>query len=328
MKTMIETFKTARTTFSPARAVTDTNSRVCGTPEALNLPAEAASEFVGNASHQLRAGLWLTLKYLTQTEVHTFAFSVAANAVLSFFPFMALLMTLVLRVFHSPHMYSVVAELLQANLPVAQDFIVHNLDILVRNHHGLQAVPLVMLLITSSGVFLPLEVALNQVWGFKKNRSYLANQAVSLGLAFACGILALVSIALTAGHEVALGKLFLGHTNNIVFAFIVQVVMHILASIASAAVFFLIYWLLPNGKVKPSWVLPSAIVAGVLLQCGRFGFMAALPWLDFKESYGPFYVSVTLIFWGFLSGLLLLGGAHLSTAGRIPARENPERDRF
>src|SRR5437763_2019860 len=39
-----------------------------------------------------------TLRYLTRTEAHTFAFSVAANAVLSFFPFMVLLMWLVRNV--------------------------------------------------------------------------------------------------------------------------------------------------------------------------------------------------------------------------------------
>jgi hypothetical protein len=36
--------------------------------------------------------------------------------------------------------------------------------------------------------------------------------------------------------------------------------------------------------------------------------------------YGPFSLSVSLMFWAFLSGLLLLTGAHLSAqahAGRI-----------
>ncbi len=39
-----------------------------------------------------------TVKYLLRTEVHTFAFSVAANALLSFFPFVLLLMTVIRRV--------------------------------------------------------------------------------------------------------------------------------------------------------------------------------------------------------------------------------------
>ena len=57
-----------------------------------------------------------------------------------------------------------------------------------------------MLLITSTGIFLPLEVALNRVWGFRNNRSYLGNQLISLGLVFACGSLALLSVGLTAGN--------------------------------------------------------------------------------------------------------------------------------
>ena len=44
---------------------------------------------------------WPTLHYLMKTEAHTFAFSVAANAILSFFPFMVLLMWLIRNVFHS-----------------------------------------------------------------------------------------------------------------------------------------------------------------------------------------------------------------------------------
>jgi len=46
-----------------------------------------------------------TVKYLLRTDVHTFAFSVAANSILSFFPFVVLLMTLIRRVFHSRVMY-------------------------------------------------------------------------------------------------------------------------------------------------------------------------------------------------------------------------------
>ena len=54
-----------------------------------------------------------TVKYLFRTEVHTFAFSVAANAILSFFPFVLLLLTVVRRVFHSRVMSDVITELLR-----------------------------------------------------------------------------------------------------------------------------------------------------------------------------------------------------------------------
>ncbi len=48
------------------------------------------------------------IHYLLDSEVHTFAFSVAANAILSFIPFIALLYALSDKVFNSAMMKSVV----------------------------------------------------------------------------------------------------------------------------------------------------------------------------------------------------------------------------
>jgi membrane protein len=252
-----------------------------------------------------------TVKYLMRTEVHTFAFSVAANAILSFFPFIVLMMTLIRRVFHSRVMSDVVIQLLRDYLPAGQEFVIRNLNAMVSARHQAQVVSLVILLVTSSGVFLPLEVALNRVWRFENNRSYLGNQAVSLGLAFACGVLAMLSIALTAGPVAFMQFLLRGYGVGFV-RWVGFLVMKILAIAASIGIFFLIYWLLPNGKVPARAVLPAAIIMGLLSEALKQAYILALPWLNFQEVYGPFSLSVSLMFWAFLTGLLLLAGAHLS----------------
>ena len=252
-----------------------------------------------------------TLKYLMRTEVHTFAFSVAANAILSFFPFVVLIMTVIRRVFHSRVMAEVVMQLLRDYLPAGQDFVIRNLNAMVNARHQVQMVSLVILLITSSGVFLPLEVALNRVWRFPNNRSYLGNQFISLGLAFACGVLALLSIALTAGPVAFMEFLLRGYGTGFVRV-VGFLMMKLFAIAASIAIFFLIYWLLPNGKVPARAVLPAAIIMGLLSEALKYAYIMALPWLNFQEVYGPFALSVSLMFWAFLSGLLLLAGANLS----------------
>jgi membrane protein len=256
-----------------------------------------------------------TLRYLMRTDVHTFAFSVAANAILSFFPFVVLLMTLIRRVFHSRLMYNVVLQLLRDYLPAGQDFVIRNLNALVSARHRVQFFSLVMLLITSTGVFVPLEVALNRVWGFPKNRSYVGNQLISLGLAFACGCLALLSVFLTAGNQQLLEFMFLGHSANFVFRAAAFLVMKTFAIAASFAIFFLIYWLLPNGRVPAQAVLPAAVMTGLASEILKYAYILALPRLNFQEAYGPFSISVTLMIWAFLMGLLLLAGAYLSAFG-------------
>lgn len=252
-----------------------------------------------------------TIKYLSRTEVHTFAFSVAANAILSFFPFVVLMMTIIRRVFHSRVMYEVVLQLLRDDLPAGQDFVIRNLNSMVNARQRVQVFSLIVLLVTSSGVFLPLEVALNRIWRFEKNRSYLGNQLISLGLAFACGALALLSIALTAGPVAFMEFLLRGYGTGFV-RLVGFLMMKVFAIAASIAIFFLIYWLLPNGKVPARAVLPAAIIMGLLSEALKYAYILALPWLNFQEVYGPFALSVSMMFWAFLSGLLLLAGAHLS----------------
>jgi len=105
----------------------------------------------GSLKPALQSGIVLsTLKYLLRTEVHTFAFSVAANAILSFFPFVVLLLTLTRRVFHSKTMYNVVVDLLKDYLPAGQEFIIKNLTALVGAKHRVQLASLLILLVTST----------------------------------------------------------------------------------------------------------------------------------------------------------------------------------
>jgi YihY family inner membrane protein len=252
-----------------------------------------------------------TAKYLLRTDVHTFAFSVAANSILSFFPFVVLLMTLIRRIFRSRVMYDVVVELLRDYLPAGQEFVIRNLEVMTKARHRVEIVSLIILLVTSTGVFMPLEVALNRIWRFPNNRSYVGNQLIALGLAFGCGVLALLSIAATAGNVSLMSFLLRGHGSGFIRV-VGFFVMKAFAIAASIAIFFLIYWVLPNGKVPARAVLPTAVIMGLLSEALKYGYILALPWLNFAEVYGPFALSVSMMFWAFLTGLLLLAGANLS----------------
>jgi YihY family inner membrane protein len=271
-----------------------------------------------------QSGTWEQLKalgrYMTKTEVHTYAFSVAAQVILSLFPFIVLLLTVARSVFHSPHMVTVVGEMMTNFLPNNQDFVMRNMRILAYSHTQTKLVSVVMLLITATGVFLPLEVALNSVWGVTKNRSYLGNQLVSVGLALGVSALAMASVALTTEQRTIMGWLFFGHTDNLVFTLVDRGFLNICAALASIGLFFLVYWVLPNRKVPALAVLPTAIVMGLLWEGAKYLYILALPHLDFRAVYGPFEVSVGLMVWAFLSGLLLLAGAYVS-ATRHALRE-------
>jgi membrane protein len=263
-------------------------------------------------------------RYLLDSEVHTFAFSVAANAILSFIPLTVLLYTLALSVFHSQAMAGVVNDMVNYFLPThthQQDWVIRNImkeAVLPSTRHGVQAFSLVMILISCTGIFLPLEVALNQAWGVRKSRNYLFNQAIAFGLAIWMVVLGMTAMMLSAGQRQILDFLMFHPTTpgfrTWLFDAASNVWLALCTGVAVILFFFSIYWLLPNCKVPAKSVLRTSIVTGVIWLGARLIFVLALPHLDLMALYGPFYVSVGLLFWAYISGLILFAGAQVSVA--------------
>ncbi len=272
------------------------------------------------------------ISYLLDVEVHTFAFSVAANAILSFIPFVVLLYTLALSVFRSQGMVHVVNDMVNYFLPSVTkqpNWLANNIEAAaaLSSRHGVQAFSLIMILIACTGIFLPLEVALNQAWGVTKNRNYLLNQLVAFGLVMLMVALAMISIFLNEGAYEILAVVFFHHIHNFVFRGISYLWLDATTGVASILFFFFIYWLLPHREVPWRPVLRTSIVTGAVWFASRFIFVAVLPHLNLQSFYGPFYVSVGLLFWAYISGLILFAGAQFSvtrlgTAERVHSAAN------
>jgi len=258
---------------------------------------------------------------LSATEVHVYAFSIAANVYLSFFPFTLLLLTVCRRWLRWESAYNEILYLLQIHLPVGADSIIRNLSQLAQARPRLQLISVVVLFFTSSGVFLPLEVALNQVWSIQRNRSFLRNQAMSFFLAVTAGLMAFLSILLSTAAQWVLTFTFGWIPAPRLVATVSRVLMETLSVPLAVSICFVIYFFLPNGWVPVSQVLPAAMIGGVLTEVGKLIYMLTLPLFRFREVYGPFFVSATLLFWAYGAALILLFGAHLSAHGfGIPAK--------
>ena len=263
------------------------------------------------------------IAYLLDSEVHTFAFSVAANAIISFIPFVVLLYTLALSVFHSEAMVGVVNNMVNYFLPSATTtknwvtyYIFHEAVVPLVKQHGTQVFSLVMILISCTGIFLPLEVALNQAWGVSKSRNYIYNQIIAFGLALLMVALAVISMALNVAVDSSLPLVFFHHTDNVVFKVVSQSVdfvwLAVSTGVASILFFFAVYYILPNRKVPWKPVLRTSIITGIVWIGSRFIFAAVLPHLGLESIYGPFFISVGLLFWAYISGLILFAGAQFS----------------
>ncbi|MGA2218128.1 MAG: YihY/virulence factor BrkB family protein [Terracidiphilus sp.] len=257
--------------------------------------------------------------YLLDTQVHTYAFSVAANAILSFIPFVVLLYTLALSVFKSKAMLGVVDNMVNYFFPAATKqpnwLAVHlQYAAAVSSRHGVQAFSLVMILITCTGIFLPLEVALNQAWGVTKSRNYIMNQLVAFGLALWMLVLAIVIILLNEGAQGILTLVFSNNPENFFFKVLSNTWLVLSGGTGCIALFFSIYWILPNREVPWRPVLHTSVWTGIIWLASKYVFMALLPHMGLGELYGPFQVSVGLLLWAYVSGLILFAGAQFSVS--------------
>lgn len=263
--------------------------------------------------------------YIFDTEVHAYAFSIAANALLSFFPFNMILLAICRRWLHWDRAYLMVLQLLRVHLPVgANSVIVRNLVAVVQGRPRLQLLSVFMLFFTSSGVFLPLEVALNKVWGFRTNRSFLRNQVVSFVLALGSGILALSFVLIVTPIQTVIEFLIGWIPSASFISFVSNTILEIATVPLMAAACFMVYYFLPNGKVPIGRVLPAAIGTSILIEVGKIVYLRTLPLFRFREVYGPFALSVTLLFWAYAGALILLFGAHLSANAFLPKGDEQE----
>jgi membrane protein len=266
----------------------------------------AAGEIIEPEHHLWRP----TIRYLSQTEVHVYALSIGASVLLSFFPFLIVMLTLVRDVFHFPAAERALVLALGDYFPgELGGFIARNLTKV--NHGRYQLTSFLLLIFTSNGIFEPLEVALNRAWGVTQNRTYLKNQILSLFLILVCGGLALGSVLLTAVNT----KFVADQYGIRVFPAWLSIAIFKAGAIPVTILsLFLTYWLLPNRRVPWRRVLPVAILIGVALELLKYVFLFAWPWLDrkFQNEYGPFHYAVAIVVFSGLTSMLVLAGAEWS----------------
>ncbi len=241
-----------------------------------------------------------TFRYLSQTEVHVYALAIAASVLLSFFPFLIVMLSLVRDVFHFPAAEKALFSALKDYFPAdLGNEILKNLTKVT--HRRFQITSLLLLLFTANGIFEPLEVALNRAWGVRENRSYLKNQILSLFMILLCGGLALGSLLLTAASKQP--------------GWLAVPLFRFAATGGTILSLFLTYWLLPNRRVPVKRVIPVATLVGLGMEGMKYLFLYVWPWMNlkFRNEYGEtFRYSVSLIIFTMLSSFLVLAGAEWS----------------
>jgi len=268
-----------------------------------------------------RAGLWSgvidaglpTMRYWLSLDSHVYAMAIAGNVLFGFFPFMLLILSVSENLLGWSGAERAIYIGLRGFLPEDPGlvtFVERNLRAAVSSRgSSVEFVSIILLLLSSNGIFMPLEVAQNRLWGFPRNRHYLLNQLTSFGLTVVCGVLAL-SAALFASMNTMWVQTLFGEWLGVRDAAIL-VALKLIETPFLVLIFVLVYWMLPNGPVPLKRAVAVATVVAVLIELGQLAYSWIWPLLDLRNEYGPFFISVTLLLWGFLAAMIVLAGAEV-----------------
>jgi uncharacterized BrkB/YihY/UPF0761 family membrane protein len=268
----------------------------------------------------LFSSIWTSFCFLVQTEVHVYAFAVAVNVLISFFPFLVAMMLLCNSVFHWKAAVAIIIQTVNNYFP--EGFGVNFRSYLLgATYQKFSWLSVFLLLFTANGIFTPLEVALNRIWRVKQNRSFLRNQLISLGLIFICGILVLVSVSATTLNVQYLSSKFgASHHSAIIQSFAFRVV----AVPVTMLMIFLIYWRLPNAKIPVKRLIPASAAAAILIEVSKYLNILTWPWLRAKleSEVPPFVQSISIVLWAFCATLIILAGAEWSARVKLESLED------
>jgi len=243
-----------------------------------------------------------------------YAAAIAFFGVLSVFPLLLLLVSLFALVLKASDATSLVLNNLSAFIPGSASLLSGAVDTVTSTEPAFAGVGLAGLLWSSMGVFMSLGYALNRVWNVKKDRNILVQYAISAGLALSVGLVALVSLVLSAAADFA-------HFARNLFPGVALPGAGLAALVASNAINFvivagvagLLYRWLPHTRVEWRDVIVPACSVALLGGIAKFGFSWYLSAIaHFNRIYGPLAAVAGLMLWIFLAAVLLLFGAELS----------------
>lgn len=283
------------------------------------MPKEVSNEKHGTwarRQHRVRQVLREALTNFLHEDSLTVSASIAYHSLLCIFPFLLVLFGLSGILIRHYEFGWRLAIILERYLPMKPDFIMRNLVTISRAYGRLSFLSFILLLWSSSGVFLPVEKALNRAWEVEQERSWWRKRFLALEMAIIVGFLILVSSGLVGVHV---------HIHNLMrrWAFyrasgLLEFGYHIVilgsTFVLTLAMFLVLFERLPNRPMRLSQIFPSAMLTAIFWEGARSLFTLLLPIFNYRQVYGSIGAVVALMTWAYISAAVVLFGAQVSRA--------------
>jgi membrane protein len=291
--------------------------------------ARSSSEIAGKAWGVVRLtglSLWRGFLGFYNSDDLTHAAAIAYYGLLSLFPFLLVVLSMLGSVTADEADRRAVVDFLLRYFPTQFEFVVRQLDAFRQTRVQIGVVGGLALIWASLGVFGAITSAVDHAWGVEKQRSYLKHKLFSFLMLVAAGVLLIGALVLVSAIQVVEASWFAGVLVR--FPGLValrSLTMHYAATLMLILVLGLIYYFVPNANVRFRDVWVGAVLTGLLWR----GALAGFSWYvrdmtRLNLIHGSIAAVVVFLLWVYVSAVILLYGVEFTAAyGRL-RRHRPE----
>jgi membrane protein len=261
-----------------------------------------------------------------ENDLFTSAAAMSYFGLMTLFPALLLLLALSNRIHSVNQMIQHIVDI----YPGSSKFLHDTIRSLSNISTGVVITCGMIVLWAGSWVFSVLERALNRVWG-TTHRTFLHGRLLTLGMIGIVGLLLVVSVLGTSVlvylQEIA-GRMsprqleryrLLASVGSVFW----QLVFALVSFLVTCALFAIVYRFMPNAHVTLRDTIPGAIMGGLLWEALKYAFAWSLNYFHYDQVYGSVGAVVAVLTWGYVSSLVLLFGAQLTSVFHREHMEHP-----
>jgi membrane protein len=246
------------------------------------------------------------------------AAAVAYYALFSLFPLLFFVVAIGSTVLKNQQVQQQVLAFVTESLPTAKELVEKNIEHMLEIRGTVGLVGTIGLLWAATGVFNALTHNINRAWRDAGTHNFLRGRLMALAIAGSLiALLWILSMFITTIFNL-LPQLSVPVLGDVSFykTWLWLIVSRLLPWLLMYLTFLLLYWWIPNTRVRWSEANWGAIVAVVAWEINRASFIWYLNsgLARYQLVYGSLGAVVALMLWIYVSSLIALFGAHLSAS--------------
>ena len=290
------------------------------------MPAERILRRVRTELRLSGTAAWRGFVELVNSNDLTHSASIAYYALLSLFPFLLLILSLLGAVTADEHDRVAVLDFVFRYFPTQLDFVTNQLDAFRAARVQIGIGGLLALVWGSLGVFGAVTSAVNEAWGVEKQRSFLKHRLVSFLMLVAAGGVMMVALMIVSLVEVVERSRFGAIVTSIRGMYVVQTLgFQYLGTVLVIIAVGLVFYFIPNAKTRFRDVWVGAILTGALWRLAFDGFS----WYIGRNTgmrmiHGSVAAILGFLLWIYVSSIILMYGVEFTAAYARMRRRRPD----